>query len=218
MKLQSDVLAEYRKLGILPVSGGSHQNDDPPDPNDASSDTSTPTTPPPTSPFSDEQQKFVNKLVAAARKEGREAAEQAAKEAAKAAESESERQGQIQRGEFEKAQEGYKAQIASITAEKEALAASIARYEALTQARVTSLRSGIPEEAMEDFPSDADGLSQLEWLENRANLLAKLKVGSGDSSGNGSPPRPPATPPEEKPPKDITEAQKKAISASYKRW
>jgi hypothetical protein len=156
MRTKSSVLAEYERLGIKPVSGGSGEDPD-------GSTTPAPvvtTTPAPESAkpaaFDEAQQSKVSELIAEARAEGRRAAEAAAKKAQDDLEAERKRTDLEKAGEYEEAKKSLVEDLATVTGERDALATKIARYETIAKGQVDSLKKDIPEEALAKFPADGD--------------------------------------------------------------
>ena len=191
MKNREQYLREIDGFKFWAIGGGDGSEDPPGDPaNDPPAD---PANDPPGDPepqksdsFTADQQRIIDKIVATARKEGREAAEKAAKDREAQSEKDRERDDLVRKGKFEEAEAQYKNDLAAAKAERAELDTKVQKYQDLTAARVENLKTEIPEEALEDFPEDADMLIQLEWLESRKALLAKLNVGGG--GGNVKPP------------------------------
>ncbi len=147
--------------------------------------------------FTAEQQAAINKLIGDARKEGRTSAEQAAADAETARQAEATRQADIAKGDFEKVKTDLESERDGFKTERDTLAGKVERYEALTKSRVDAIKGELPAEATEDFPAEADAIDQLEWLDGRQKLLAKLAPATQQ---NGHP-RVPATPPPNAPSK-----------------
>lgn len=164
---------------------------------DAATTTSTTATPPSTGEsdavtFSDAQQKEINRLIGKARQEGRDAEKQVNATAEQERQAEAARQAEIEKGNFEKVKTDLETERDGFKTERDQLTAKVDRYEALTKTRVDAIKGELPAEAVEDFPADADAIDQLEWLEGRKALLAKLAPAAAQGNGH---PRVPATPP-----------------------
>ncbi len=95
-----------------------------------------------------------------------------------------ERLEQEKRGEFDKVRQSLETERDEAKAALADRDAKVASYEKLATKRVEAVKAGIPAEALEDFPDDADALEQLTWLEGRAALLAKL-IPAGTATGGG---------------------------------
>jgi hypothetical protein len=163
---------------------------------DATTTTSTTATPPSTGEsdavtFTDAQQKEINRLIGKARSEGKTVAEQAAAQAEQDRQAEAARQAEIEKGNFEGVKASLEQERDGFKSERDTLAGKVDRYEALTKTRVDAIKGELPAEAVEDFPAEADAIDQLEWLDGRQKLLAKLAPAVANGSGH---PRVPATP------------------------
>lgn len=115
--------------------------------------------------------------------------EQAAKD--REAAEQRERDEEVKRGEFDKVRTDLESKLTAADSEVQALAAKVEKYEKLTASRVDAIKGELPAEAVEDFPAEADAIDQLEWLEGRKTLLAKLAPAAANGNGH---PRVPATP------------------------
>ncbi len=140
--------------------------------------------------FTAEQQSVLDKLIGDARKDGKTIAERAATDAKAQADADRLRVEQEAKGEFDKVKQSLIEERDAVKTDKNEMAAKVASYEKLALKRVEAVKAGIPAEALDDFPDDADALEQLTWLEGRAALLAKL-IPAGAAT-NGA--RVPATP------------------------
>jgi hypothetical protein len=136
--------------------------------------------------FSAEQQKFIDKLMGDARKEGRQAAEKAANDAKAAADAERERQDQEAKGQYEEVKASLIQERDTAKTEADTLKARVEQYEALAAKRVDALKDELklPDEVMKRFPDDADSLVKLTWLEEQGEL-AKLYRTEGGGPKDG---------------------------------
>jgi hypothetical protein len=114
---------------------------------------------------------------------GRRAAEAAAKKAQDDLEDERKRTELEKAGEYEEAKKSLVENLATVTGERDALAAKVARYETIAKEQVESLKKDIPAEALAKFPDDGDPLDQLAWLEDRAALVKVLRPNGKVKSG-----------------------------------
>lgn len=133
---------------------------------------------PPAVTFTAEQQAEINRLMGAARKEGRDAADEAARKKAEKDRADKDAADAEARGEFEKVKGTMQQSIDSLTGERDALKAQVDSYVALVAPivadRLAALKAADAEVAR-GFPADADPLAQLAWLDDPRTkaLLAK---------------------------------------------
>ncbi len=144
--------------------------------------------------FDETQQKHINDLLAAERKNAEERTEQRVRDeqAAKDREAEEKRQRdeQAKRGEFDEIRKELEGKLTAADSEKQTLTQKVEKYEAIAKKQVEALKGDLPGEATEDFPAEADPVTQLEWLESRKALIAKLAPATQQNQH----PRVPATP------------------------
>lgn len=95
----------------------------------------------------------------------------------------------IERGEAQKVIDEQARTLITLTTERDELAAKLAAVEERAAKRVETLKSALPEEAVEDFPSDIDALTQEAWLEERQALVSKLVPAGTTKPGNGPNPK-----------------------------
>jgi hypothetical protein len=105
------------------------------------------------------------------------------------AKAEQERKDASARGEFKVVEESLTKELNESKATATSLQEKITKYEELTKIRIEAMKKDLPAVAIEKFPDDADPLVQLEWLEDRADMVAKL------SPSTGVKPKNPNTPP-----------------------
>lgn len=121
--------------------------------------------------YSDEQQRDIDRRIAAARRQAEADAkarlEQTAAEKAEAERVERERKAAEERGEFDKVRQSLEAERDTFKTDAQAKAERLERYEAvigpLVAERLEAVKAASPDVA-EGFPKDADTLSQLDWL------------------------------------------------------
>lgn len=109
------------------------------------------------------------------------------------AKAEADRKAAEDRGAFEEVKQSLTKERDDAKAAETELRGKVDRYEALTKSRVDAIKGELPAEAVEDFPAEADAIDQLEWLDGRKALLAKLAPAA--VNGNGHPRVPPTPPP-----------------------
>ncbi len=113
-------------------------------------------------------------------------ADQSKKEAD--AKAEADRKEAEARGEFDTVKQSLAKERDDAKAELAAVLEKIGKYEGITTTRIDALKAELPKEVLDKFPADADPLDQLVWLEDMADLVAKL------SPSNGTKSRTPETP------------------------
>ena len=143
--------------------------------------------------FTPEQQAAIDALIGSARKEGKAAAERAAQEAKDAADAARTRADQEAKGQYEAAKQALEGERDTAKRERDELAQRVEKYEGIAKKQVEALKGDLPGEATEDFPADADPVTQLEWLESRKALIAKLAPAT---QGTGHPRVPPTPQPQ----------------------
>lgn len=139
-------------------------------------------------------------------------AEQQRKEAE--AERERERESQEAKGEFDKVKVSLESERDEARDELGKAQATVEAYDEIAKAQVEAGRNELPDEALEDFPADAEPLEQLRWLESRKALVAKLVPANGNPNGK---PRVPATPTPNGKPDEITDEEKAARNRKFAR-
>jgi hypothetical protein len=148
---------------------------------DGKSDTTVTSPPDEGSPKFTLTQAELDARMAAARKEGKSAAEKAAADAQTAAQAERERKEAEERGEFHKVRESLESERDTAKSEADSLKSRVEQYEQLMQRQLASRKAELklPEEIMKRFPADADVLTQLEWLEEKAADIAIIRAEQG---------------------------------------
>lgn len=151
--------------------------------------------------FTPAQQKELDRIAAAARKEGRDAANQAAADKAAADKATKDAADAEARGEFDTVKGTLQKSIDDLTTDRDTLKAKVESYDAiltpLVKERHDALKAADAEVA-QGFPADADPLTQLAWLDDprtkavlakqdeRADAL-RLWPNTPPPNGNGKP-------------------------------
>jgi hypothetical protein len=178
---------------------------------------------PPADPLAgltDEQKQAVQRIAAAARKDGekdgRTKAETALEEAKRLAKEEADRQKLIDAGEFDKVRQELEGKVTAVSGANETLAQENADLREAITPLVEALRKELTDlkpEAVKDEPADLSPVQALKWLTARKKLLADL--------GLDQPQRPQIPGPAPRPvgrltPQQVVENQKKELAASGK--
>lgn len=146
--------------------------------------------------FDDAQQKHINDLLAAERKNAEERTEQRVRdeqaEKDAKAKADADAQAAIERGEAQKVIAERDQAIADKDARITELEAKVAKAEEQAAKRVETLKAELPDEAMGGFPADAEATVQEAWLVERKDLVFKLAPATANANGH---PRVPPTPP-----------------------
>ncbi len=87
----------------------------------------------------------------------------------------------VKRGEFDKVKASIEEQRDAAKSEADSLKSRVEQYEALMarQLAARKVELKLPEEIMKRFPADADVLTQLEWLEEKAADIAIIRAEHG---------------------------------------
>jgi len=215
MPSTTDILAEYRRLGIRPISGGSTEEDDAAK---AAAEAKAKAEAEETAKLGEAGKKALD-----AEREARAAADKRAKETEKRAKEAEDRLAAIEAdeqkrkddaakaaGEFEKLAgdrqtklDEAKATVKSLTEERDALAARVATFEDRDGKRAAEMEKALPDSLKSLYPTALPLSDRLDWLE---------KAIAADEGTQATPLRFPTTPRSTTPPRDqVVEAEKERL-------
>lgn len=166
--------------------------------------------------FTPEQQQFVDMMIGEARLHGKKTAEADAADKERQRLADQERAEAEARGEFEQVKQSLITERDAIRTELDTVKEKVARYDELAKGQVESAKKGYPAEALVDFPTDADPLDQLTFLDQRQQFLAGLGIKFENGESKPPTPRVPATPTLQGDPAKEDAAARARLAASYR--